>query len=52
MTTPKECASARFRRNGSTAFKDHLEIAMMHAFDIDPRIARHCLRAGRLHSGV
>jgi hypothetical protein len=43
---------ARFRRNGCNAFKGYIEVAMIHFLDIDLRIARHCLRAGRLHSGV
>jgi hypothetical protein len=41
----------RFGRNGTDAFKGYVEIIMTHVFDIDPRIARHSLRAGRLHSG-
>lgn len=45
-------ASACFGRNGCNRFKGYVVVAMIHILDIDPRIARHCLRAGRLHSGV
>jgi hypothetical protein len=47
-----DCPSARFGRNGGNTFKGYVGVAMIHILDIDPRIARHCLRAGRLHSGV
>jgi len=32
--------------------KGYVAVTMIHILDIDPRIARHCLRAGRLHTGV
>ena len=44
--------SALFRRNGCGAFKDYLDSAMTYALDIDMRIARLGLHAGRLHLGV
>lgn len=44
--------SARIRRSGRDAEKSYLLGAMIYAFDIDMRIARLCLHAGRLHSGV
>jgi hypothetical protein len=44
--------SARFRRNDRDAKKDYVMSAMIYAFDIDTRIARLCVHAGRLHLGV
>ncbi len=43
---------ARFRRNGHEAINDYVDRVMTKHVDIDTRIARHCLRAGRLTSGV
>jgi hypothetical protein len=44
-------ADARFRRNGRSAISDYVERAMTYALDIDTRIARLCLHAGRLQAG-
>jgi hypothetical protein len=41
----------RFRRNGGLPITDYLA-RMTYVVEIDVRIARHCLHAGRLHAGV
>jgi hypothetical protein len=43
--------SARFRRNGRGADRAYARCAMMIAIDIDMRIVRLCLHAGRLQAG-
>ncbi|MGX9426198.1 MULTISPECIES: hypothetical protein [Bradyrhizobium] len=43
---------ARFRRNGDGAMWGYVECIMTYVVDIDPRIARFCLHAGRLHAGT
>jgi len=43
--------SARFRRNGIRAGKGYV-VGMTYTVDIDLRVARLCLHAGRLQSGV
>jgi hypothetical protein len=45
-------SSARFRRNGASATWRYVECIMTYVFDIDPRIARFFLHAGRLHAGT
>jgi hypothetical protein len=30
----------------------YVDSAMIYVFDIDPRTARFCLHAGRLHAGI
>jgi hypothetical protein len=42
--------SARFRRNGCVEDRAYDRCAMMIAIDIDMRIVRLCLRAGRLQA--
>jgi len=42
----------RFRRNGRDVFKGYVELAMTHTLDINTRVTRRCLHAGRLLSGV
>jgi hypothetical protein len=43
---------ARFRRNGDGGMWSYVQHAMTYVFDIDPRIVRFCLHAGRLHAGT
>jgi hypothetical protein len=47
----REKSSARFRRNAGGAMRHYVN-PMMIAFDINPRIARLCARAGRLQLGT
>jgi hypothetical protein len=42
---------ARFRRNVSEAGSYYTSSVMTYLVDIDPRIARFGLHAGRLHAG-
>lgn len=44
--------NARFRRNGRNANQSYVRYVMIFVFEIDIRIARLCMRAGRLHKGV
>ena len=44
--------SARFRRNDRDARRDYVVGAMIYVFDVATHMARLCLHAGRLHSGV
>lgn len=44
-------ASARIRRNGRGADRVYVRCAMMTEIDIDVRIVRLCLHAGRLQAG-
>jgi hypothetical protein len=44
--------AARFRRNGRDDTEIYVWGAMIFAFDIDVRIARLCLHAGRLQAGA
>jgi hypothetical protein len=44
-------STARFRRNVGEANRDYVSV-MTTFFDIDPRIARLCLHAGRLQAGI
>lgn len=39
---------ARFRRDAGSGGSSYVGDDMIHVLDIDPRIARRCLRAGRL----
>jgi hypothetical protein len=48
----RDAVRARFRRNGRGAFKNYVGLTMIHVLDIDTRVTRRCLHAGRLHSGV
>jgi hypothetical protein len=42
----------RFRRNAGPPISDYVCQIMTYVVEIDARIARHCLHAGRLHAGV
>jgi hypothetical protein len=41
----------RFRRNGGLPIADYVHDAMTYVVEIDARITRHHLHAGRLHAG-
>jgi hypothetical protein len=50
--TDRPARSARFGRNGFGGVNGYVRVAMTYTFDIDARVARLCLHAGRLQAGV
>ena len=45
-------AGVLFGRDTARSGRSYGDHDMIHVFDIDPRIARRCLHAGRLQAGV